>query len=52
VVLIAIERFILVNAEVVWLDTRKTLLRGFGVRFKAFLVNDRPFISRVISNGA
>lgn len=51
-VLIAEERFILVNAQVVWLDTRKTMLRGLGVRFTAFLVNDRPFISRVISNGA
>ena len=51
-VLIAEERFILVNAQVVWLDTRKTMFRGLGVRFTTFLVNDRPFISRIISNGA
>ena len=51
-VLIAEERFILVNAQVVWPDTGKTILRGLGVRFTTFLVNDRPFISRVISNRA
>jgi hypothetical protein len=51
-VLIVDERFILVNAQVVWLDTRKTMFRGLGVRFTTFLVNDRPFISRIISNGA
>jgi hypothetical protein len=51
-VLIAEERFILVNTQVVWLDTGKTMLRGLGVRFTTFLVNDRPFISRVISTRA
>ncbi len=52
-VLTAKERLILVNAEVVWSDGNrsngKSSFQGMGIRFTKISINDRAFLSGVIS---